>query len=119
MKTPHHVSQVMRRNHKRKSFAPAKSDKDLDSGGIIDTVLELLDETPTSIHAKIGLDVRDMTGMSAAQAVAVDYDYRWYQLNEFINERIAQLMAARGEIQRKLSADRKRRAINLQRQLAK
>ncbi len=80
----------------------------------IERVANALDLDPFALAKVTGVDYADIEAIwpkSRGETVALDSDIMWTQIAEYVDKRIGQLVAVREEFNRKLLADRAKRAV--------
>lgn len=87
--------------------------------GFVHRIINALGETPRALAQRLGLsykhDLQPIMFLSEAELVDSDIDEVYSKLSNAVDERIGQLLAAREALQRKLQADRTRRAARMER----
>jgi hypothetical protein len=78
-------------------------------------ICEALDQSPQELAENMGIARSELEAFMVSRNLLPDMDRHeiWWALNEYVNQRLALILAARAQLNRALQRDRKKRAARV------
>lgn len=83
----------------------------------MDLICQACDKTPREMAKAIGVSYKELVPLLASRhsVAEIDRDEVWYRVSEYVATRIGYMLAVKGELNKALQQDRKKRILRKQR----